>query len=78
MSRPLDEIQADLVAAYAARRAALSAESYSLDSGQSRQSVQRNLKNIEATIRSLSDEKLEAATELNNDGMLSLNYRRHG
>jgi len=58
-SRTAAEIQIDLDAAYAARRAAL-IESYTLDTGQGRQSVNRNLPAINATIRDLESELAEA------------------
>ena len=56
-------IQADLDAAYVARRSALDAASYSLDTGQGRQQVQRaELTQINATIRELESE-LQGAVE---------------
>ena len=60
MSRPVADIQADLAVAYAGRRAAMRAEEYSTDSGQSRTSAKRNLPNINATIRILEDELADA------------------
>jgi len=61
MARSATEIQLDLTAAYAARRASLSGgEEYSIDSGQGRQSVKRPLASINATIRELEAELLEA------------------
>jgi hypothetical protein len=40
-ARTITDVQADLDAAYAARRAAFQAQSYSFDSGQGRQTVAR-------------------------------------
>lgn len=58
----MTDIQADLDAAYAARRAALAGpEEYSIDSGQGRQSARRSLPNINATIRALEAEILDAS-----------------
>ena len=54
MARAVDEIQADLTAAYAARRAALQAQSYSVDSGQGRSSVNRaELEKIQKVVKAL-------------------------
>lgn len=62
MARAVDEIQADLTAAYAARRAALQAQSYSVDSGQGRSSVNRaELEKIQKVVKALEFE-LEEAT----------------
>lgn len=62
MARPVDEIQADLTAAYAARRAAYKAQSYSLDTGQGRQQVTRvDLRALDESIAALESE-LEDAT----------------
>lgn len=77
MSRTLAAIQADLDLAYAARAKALEAESYTLDSGQGRRSVTRNLQNIEKTIRTLKDEYAEAESEASGDGVISMTYRRN-
>lgn len=64
MARDAAAIQADLDLAYTARRAALQGgEGYSIDSGQGRQSVQRPLSSINATIRELEAELLEATTD---------------
>lgn len=64
MARSVAEIQADLDAAYAARRAALNG-SYSLDTGQGKQSVTRPpLKDLQTAIDNLQDE-LDAATAFN-------------
>jgi len=63
MSRDPAKIQADLDAAYASRLTAMQAQSYSLDTGQGRQVVQRaNLSDINDTIRNLETE-LEDATD---------------
>jgi len=73
--RSVIEIQADLEAAYASRRIALSAQSYSLDTGQGKQQVQRaNLDEINKTIRLL---ELELETESDiNGGIFSAQYAR--
>lgn len=61
MARSVTDIQADLDAAYAARRAALQAQSYSVDSGQGRSSVTRaELKSIQTLVKSLEAELDEA------------------
>lgn len=62
MSRAVAEIQAELAIAYAARKKALEAESYTQDSGQGRITVTRSLDNINRTIRTLEDE-LETAVD---------------
>lgn len=62
MARPVDEIQADLTAAYAARRAALQAQTYSVDSGQGRSSVSRaELRQIQNLVKDLEAELAEAS-----------------
>ena len=64
--RTVAEIQADLAAAYAARRVALLAQSMSLDTGQGRQTVTRaNLTEINRTIQSLEVELDEATNGAN-------------
>ncbi len=73
------DIQTDLDAAYTARRTALSAQSYSLDTGQGKQTVNRaNLSDINKTIRELETE-LENATcaESGDYGLTSGNFRRY-
>lgn len=61
MARSIADIQADLDAAYASRRAALQAQNYSLDSGQGKQQVQRaDLGKIDDTIRMLQSELEDA------------------
>jgi hypothetical protein len=62
MPRSATDIQADLDAAYTARRTAMQAQSYSLDTGQGKQLVTRaDLSSINDTIRQLESE-LEDAT----------------
>jgi hypothetical protein len=76
--RTSTEIRADLDAALAARRTALSAQSYSLDTGQGKQQVQRaDLGTINKTIRELEAE-LESAvgSESGESGILAGNFRR--
>ena len=67
--RDATAIQADLTAAYSARTAALLGQSYSLDTGQGRQTVTRaNLTEINRTIQSLEAE-LDEATNGANPGV---------
>lgn len=62
MPRSVADIQSDLDAAYASRRTAMQAQSYSLDTGQGKQLVNRaDLSSIQDTIRQLEGE-LEDAT----------------
>jgi len=77
--RSSTEIQADLDAAYTARRTALSAQSYSLDTGQGKQQVQRaNLSEINKTIRELETELEDAvSSESGNSGILAPTFRRY-
>ena len=72
-------IQADLDEAYAARRTALSAQSYALDTGQGKQQVQRaDLTAINKTIRALEIElEAAAAEEAGESGILAGNFRRY-
>lgn len=63
MARSITDIQTDLTAAYAARRKALEAESYSQNSGQGSLSVSRSLSSINKTIAILKDELEEAQEE---------------
>lgn len=66
--RSSEEIQADLTAAYSARRLALQAQEYGIDSGQGRQNVKRaNLSDINKTIRDLEAE-LSAANDASDGG----------
>ena len=66
MARTAAEIQTDLDAAYAARRAALLGQSYALDTGQGRQTVTRaNLTEINRTIQALETELSEVVDGAN-------------
>lgn len=59
--RTAADIQIDLDAAYSARRTAMQAQSYSLDTGQGKQQVQRaDLGAINETIRQLESEYEDA------------------
>lgn len=61
VARSATDIQADLDAAYAARRAAYKAQSYSLDTGQGRQQVTRvDLRALDESIMSLEEELEDA------------------
>lgn len=74
--RSATEIQQDLDAAYAARRTAMTAQGYSLDTGQGKQQVQRaNLADINATIRDLEAELAQVTAD--GGGILAGNFRRH-
>lgn len=76
MARTTAEIQLDLDAAYAARRSALQAQSYSLDTGQGRQQVERaNLTEIKKQIRELEAEMAEAIDP--EGGLLSATLGRY-
>lgn len=73
MVRTSTEIQADIIEARAALRAAMSAQSYTLDTGQGKQTVTRaNIKDLRAYIRDLEQE-LEDTTE---PGILAGNFDR--
>lgn len=78
-SRTSAEVRIDLTAAYAARTAALSGQSYSINSGQGSQSVTRaNLTEINKTISLLQAELEEAlARERGDSGIVSLGFRRY-
>jgi hypothetical protein len=66
MARSYADVQAELTAAYSARRAALLGQSYSLDTGQGRQTVTRaNLTEINRTIQGLEAELDEATNGAN-------------
>lgn len=66
--RPSTEVKADLDAALAARRTALQAQSYSLDTGQGKQLVTRaNLSEINKTINELQIEYDQAQSEESGD-----------
>jgi hypothetical protein len=60
VSRAVADIQADLTAAYAARRKAMDAKSYGVNTGQGQITVTRDLKELNATIRELESELGEA------------------
>lgn len=76
MARSATDIQADLDAAYAARRAALTAQSYSMDTGQGRQQVTRvDLDKITAMIADLEGEMAEATGQ---DMLITGSFQRHG
>jgi hypothetical protein len=66
MARSYADVQAELTAAYSARRAALLGQSYSLDTGQGRQTVTRaNLTEISHLIQALEAELDEATNGAN-------------
>lgn len=70
--RTSEEIKDELAFAIASRKAALQAQSYSLDTGQGKQSVQRaDLDKISKTIKILQDELEEALNEENGVSGLS-------
>ena len=76
MARTTSDIQADLTAAYESRRVALTAQSYSMNSGQGSQSVQRaSLKEINETIKQLTQELDEANEQYG--GNYSASYERY-
>lgn len=76
MARSATDIQADLDAAYAARRAALTAQSYSMDTGQGRQQATRaNLDQIQILIADLEGELAEAT---GSEPLITGTYQRHG
>ena len=58
MARTLEQVDAALAKAYAAQEAALNGD-YSLDTGQGRQSVTRDLNAINKTIDRLENEREE-------------------
>jgi hypothetical protein len=74
------DIQADLDAAIASRRTTLQAKSYSLDTGQGKQSVERaDLGEINKTIRELQAELRQAlADESGDTGVTSGSFSRFG
>jgi len=80
MARNATEIQEDLDAAIASRRAAMQAQSYSMDSGQGRQQVTRvDLKTLNATIRELQNELETANADANGYGGLDhVDFQRNG
>jgi hypothetical protein len=73
------EIKVDLDAALTARRTALQAQSYSLDTGQGKQQVQRaDLGAINKTIRELQTEYDEAvASESGDTGITAGSFQRY-
>jgi hypothetical protein len=77
--RSSTDIQADLDAAYIARRTALSAQEYSLDTGQGKQSVKRaSLSDINKTIRELELELAQANDAASGDnGIVSGIFQRY-
>lgn len=78
LNRTTTEIETDLAAARAARIKTLTAQSYNLDTGQSRQMVMRaNLTEINKTIRQLEVELERAeARERGDSGITTLRFRR--
>ena len=78
MARSITDIQADLDAAYSARRTAMQAQEYSLDTGQGRQQVKRaNLTEINKVIKSLEAELEEAQSEADGTGVISGIFGRY-
>ena len=77
--RSTTDIQTDLDAVRAARIKAITAQSYTLDSGQTRQGVVRaNLTEINKTIRQLESELSRAeAADRGDSGIVALNFRRN-
>ena len=77
--RSAADIQADLDVAYAARRTAMSAQSYSIDSGQGKQTVERaSLSDIQKMIRDLQAELEQAqAYESGDTGITSGSFVRY-
>ena len=73
--RTVAVIQAELTEAYAARLAALKAQSYKLDTGQGSQSVTRDLRAINSTIAILEAELIEAQDP--RGGVLAARMRRY-
>jgi len=79
--RTVSAIQSDLTNARAHRTAILTgAASYSLDTGQTRQTVARaNLTELNRTIRELEAELGAAEAAARGDsGIVSMRFRRHG
>ena len=77
--RSITDIQADLDAVRAARIKAVTAQTYSLDTTQTRQSVTRaNLTEISNLIRQLESELSRAEAADNGDsGLVNLTFRRN-
>lgn len=78
--RTAAEVKIELDQARAARVTAMSAQNYSLDSGQGRQQVTRaSLKDLNETIRTLESEYAIAAdNEAGGSGLLTMRFRRLG
>lgn len=75
MARSVTDIQTDLTNARAGLAAAMSAQSYTLDTGQGKQTVTRaSIKELRSLIKELEQE-LEDATE---PGILAGNFDRQG
>lgn len=75
MARDIAEIQSDLDVAYSARRNAMLAQTYSIESGQGKQSVQRaSLKDINGIIADLESE-LDCAN--NGGGIINGDFERY-
>ena len=77
--RSTTDIQTDLDLARSARMKAITGQSYSLDTGQTRQTVTRaNLTEINKTIRQLESELARAeAADRGDSGIVALNFRRN-
>ena len=77
--RSIADIQTDLDAVRAARIKAITAQTYTLDTTQTRQSVTRaNLTEINKTIRQLESELERAeAADRGDSGIVALNFRRN-
>lgn len=73
------DIAADLEAAYAARRKALTAQEYAMNTGQGNQSVRRvNLKDLNEMITQLEKELEEAqSNESGNTGLTHVSFTRN-
>lgn len=77
--RTSTEIQIDLDAAVAARRVAMTAQSYSMDSGQGKQQVQRaSLKDLNELVKDLTAELEQAqASESGDAGLVAGEFVRY-
>lgn len=77
--RSTTDIQTDLDAALIARMKAITGQSYSLDTGQTRQTVTRaNLTEINKTIRQLESELSRSeAADRGDSGLVNLTFRRN-
>ena len=79
MARPSAAVQADLTLAYSARLAALNG-SFTLDTGQGRQSVTRGLNAINATISQLEVELQTALADESaggDSGLITIGMERY-